>query len=179
MHCAKAKFAEHLSDFGGEEFNDDVSWESYQALVTFLCREYLQFLEIGDFYLYYHDSRVFLPGKKEDWVGTVEDPDYLDRITTSTDMYGFQQIFVLSHASLDNIFAAYHKEREWMRYSNKDGFEINFGVPKVRLLSDSRALVFIDLKSGTLHTSSSESVRFYIGSIELIHPILQWRQTSF
>jgi hypothetical protein len=159
MHCATARFAQQRSYFGDCDFSDDVNWQSFQALVTFMFQEYLQFLEIGGFYLFYRDSRVFPPGKKDPWVGQVEDSD-VTGITRLTEMYGFQQIIALSHASLDNIFAAHYKEREWMRYSNQDGLEINFGVPKVRLLSNSHALLFIHLESGTLQTSSSASVRF-------------------
>lgn len=114
----------------------------------------------GGFSLHYFDTRIKrpLPGRKDIWIGGVEDPDYAAGITTSTEMYGFQQIIALSHASLDSIFAAYYRERVWMQHSNDDGFDITFRSPKVRLLGGNRALVFIHLDSGILRTGNTESV---------------------
>lgn len=144
--------------------------------------EYLQFLEIGGFYLFYRDLRIprhIHSGKKDIWVGEiVEDSDYITGITGSTEMYGFQQIIALSHTSLDNIFASYYKEREWMQFSTWGGVEIKFGVPRVRLLSNNRALVFIHLESGVLQMTS-ESVRLYILSMGLLIRNLQEGQTYF
>ena len=161
VDCADAKFAQHLSHFGGCDFGDDIDWLFYETLIAFISWEYIQILVDGSFSLFYYDSRVKrpLPGKKDLWIGGVEDPDYAAGITTSTEMHGFQQIIALSHASLDSIFHTYYRERGWMRFSNEDGFKINFGVPKVRLLGGDRALVFIHLESGILRTGHTESVR--------------------
>jgi hypothetical protein len=116
-------------------------------------------LQDGGFYLSYHDTRItHYPGSrgKELWVGTVEESGYTTQITTKTEMYGFQQVIALTHSSLNNIFYGYYLERGWMRHSNEDGFEVHFGAPKVRLLSNKRALVFIHLQSGTLKLGNHE-----------------------
>lgn len=134
-------------------------------------------LQDGGFYLSYYDSRITRhPGSGEVWHGGSE--GHTTEITKKTEMYGFEQVIALSHASLDNIYDEYFAKRDWMQRSNNDGFEIHFGAPRVRLLSDKRALVFIPLTSGTLKTGDKESVRSYTLQNKLAHSRLQSRQTS-
>jgi hypothetical protein len=146
MYCADAKFAMDLSEIEGVENDDD--WAAVKILTDFMTQEYLFVLESGGFHLFYQDKRVRVdPDIIRGWV----DPeDYGGQIVTSTEMHGFQQIIALSHASLDKIFTAYYKEHDWMRSDKGDRFEIRYGVPKVRLLSNRRALVFFRLEDGKL-----------------------------
>jgi hypothetical protein len=139
MYCAEAKFAPSLSYLG-----DKIDSKSSEALIGFMRGEYLQVLEDGGFCLFSSGSPT----------------------ATSTEMYDFQQIIKLSHASLDKIFEEYYRKRPRMQSFEEGGFEIKFGVPKVHLLSKNRALVLIQLKSGKLQM---ESVRFHILLTELIH----------
>lgn len=143
MYCADAKFDKDLSETKGVENDDD--WAAVKILANFMTQEYLFVLESGGFHLFYQDKRAFVdPVILRGWV----DPeDYGSQIVTSTEMRGLQQIIALSHASLDKIFM----EHKWMQSGKKDGhFGIRYGVPKVRLLSNRRALVFFRLEDGKL-----------------------------
>lgn len=68
-------------------------------------------------------------------------------------MRGFQQIIVLSQASLDAIYSSYYTKYNWMqKYRMGKNFEVEYGALRVRLLSNDRALVFVHLKAGKLRT---------------------------
>ena len=142
---------------------DKAEYSFYDILIKFISREYIISLRDGEFYLFYRDSRKLRPSVPDLWIGKVEDPDHASHLTASTDMYGFQQIIALSHSSLDNILSEYHlhDKRSWMQLFTKDDFEIRFGAPQLRLLSDKRALVFFHLKSGKLRAGPT-SVTCYI-----------------
>lgn len=151
------KFAQALSLFIGFDLDIDVNYSKFTRLITFLSLEYLQILESGGFHFYRWDSRTSLHGGRggatDLWTGHTGGEDWSTDITSNTNMHGFQQIIVLSQASLDEIYNSYYTKYSWMqKYRMGKDFDVEYGALKVRLLSNSRALVFIQLKAGKLRT---------------------------
>lgn len=141
----------------GFDLDNDVNFTKFTRLITFLSLEYLQVLESGGFHFYRWDSRSSHNGGRggatDIWTGRTEGEEWSTDITTNTDMRGFQQIIVLSQASLDEVYNSYYTKYSWMqKYRMGKNFEVEYGALKVRLLSNNRALVFVHIKSGKLRT---------------------------
>lgn len=141
----------------GFDLDNDINFTKFTRLISFLSLEYLQILESGGFHFYRWDSRSSHNGGRggatDIWTGHTEREEWSTDITTNTDMRGFQQIIVLSQASLDEIYNSYYTKYSWMqKYRMGKNFEVEYGALKVRLLSNNRALVFIPIKAGKLRT---------------------------
>lgn len=81
-------------------------------------------------------------------------------------MFGFEQIITLSQASIDAHFASL-MYLPWMALWENHDFTATYGPLKVRLLSNERALVWVELKHGHVKTSHNGILGYVSGPTAL------------
>ncbi|KAF9516569.1 hypothetical protein BS47DRAFT_1390620 [Hydnum rufescens UP504] len=164
IDLSNARFSQYLSNFTGINEDDPLVVAYINRLIEFFSYEYLQILETAEFHIiYYHDTRITVNLEYETGFGGSWESSSRDEvirgdtwwrdITTKTDMFEFDQIIAVSQESIDEHFRVLlrtYKNLETWSYSTF--FNATFGGITVRLLSNERAIIWIDVKEGRFKT---------------------------
>ena len=135
-------------------------------LIQFFSYEYLQILETAEFHvLYHHDNRVSVTLEYTEtetdshWESTSRDDEttrgdvWWKEITTKTDMFGFDQVIAVSQESIEEHFRVlFRTYKDLENWSHLNFFNATFGGITVRLLSNERAIIWVDIKDGRFKT---------------------------
>ncbi|KZT11520.1 uncharacterized protein LAESUDRAFT_274940 [Laetiporus sulphureus 93-53] len=164
--------------FTGIDRNDELALNFCTRLVEFFTSSYLDVLESVDFHvIYHHDTRwvaththrFFEDSSEseeevEEWTVT-EDTESAriiewKEMVTRSEMYGFDQIVAISQSSVNANFVALWdlaqitKSEEHTsalaKWSHESYFSATFRPLTLRLLSNGRAIVWIDMQEGDL-----------------------------
>lgn len=123
--------------------------EDFSAFFDFLSTEYLHILQDSGFYIYRTVSSIEppVPAPSEDELG------WSEKTVTQTEMHGFEQIVVLTQSSVDEIFESLYQKHGFLQAETQlPHFSAEYGPLKIHFLSGERALLFVQLKKGSLKT---------------------------
>ena len=160
------RYHDFASEYPGLEEDDEIANEYWKNVILFFQEEYFHILESARYHIIYtHDTRweavSKLPATHEDSDGSWWSLELSDKSGASsretirrTKMFGFDQVVAISQGSLNAQFAALSTTTQSIlhRWSYGDYFAATFRPISLRLLSNNRAIVWVDILGGHLKT---------------------------
>jgi len=183
MHWSAARLSGSLSVFRCTQAN---AIDYFNQISVFLAEDYVHLIDIYEGRkIYSNRVPVILEAELTKTEFVKESPSYAHdfrwsqrSVTAWTEeanrirLGGFDQVIVLSEDAINALFRARWSNAPGTRASplrvwSQKGFEANFGLMKIHLMSDNRAIIFVNIRKATMSLDNRSARKSYhlIGGI--------------